>query len=92
MELLAEKSTRLPSQSEMVLKYLKEVGHITDMEAREHLNISRLAARIHDLRDEGYTIVSHTLRYKSRDGRHKRITKYFYENFLPRKGEADENR
>lgn len=45
------------TQSEQILNYMKEYGSITSMEAFSRLGITRLSARIYDLRKEGVKIV-----------------------------------
>lgn len=46
------------SQNEKVLKYIDTFGSITTMEAFTALGVTRLSARIWDLRQDGYNIVS----------------------------------
>ena len=46
------------SQCKTILEYLKEGNSITQIEASDKFRITRLAARISDLRDRGYNIVS----------------------------------
>ena len=46
------------SQCKTILKYLQEGHSITQIEASDKFRITRLAARISDLRDRGYDIVS----------------------------------
>lgn len=46
------------SQSLQVLNYMKEFGPITPTKARQEFGIERLAARIHDLRNQGYWIAT----------------------------------
>ena len=45
------------TQSEQILNYMKEHGSITSMEAFSRLGITRLSARIYDLRKDGVKIV-----------------------------------
>ena len=44
------------SQNEMILDHLLKGNKITQAEAVERFGCYRLSARIHDLREEGYTI------------------------------------
>lgn len=46
------------TQNEKVLKYMREHGSISSMEAFGTLHITRLSARIFDLRKSGYNIGS----------------------------------
>lgn len=45
------------TQCEKVLEYMKANGSITTFECFEKLHITRLSARIKDLRDQGVAIV-----------------------------------
>ena len=44
------------SQTEKVLNHMKENGRITTFEAFMTYNITRLSARIYDLKEQGYQI------------------------------------
>lgn len=46
------------SQCEKVLNYIDKHGGITSMEAFSELGVTRLSARIWDLRHDGHNIVS----------------------------------
>ena len=48
--------TRPLSQEEQILNYIIEHGSISSMEAFAELAITRLSARIYDLREQGYDI------------------------------------
>ena len=54
------------SQTEVILNHLKKHGSISSFEAFKEYQILRLSARIHDLRDLGYKIQTHT---KTRNGK-----------------------
>ena len=56
------------TQCEQVLDYIKANGSITSMEAFSKLGITRLSARIYDLRKEGENIVQE--RHYSEHGKH----------------------
>ena len=56
------------SQREQILQYLKNGNSITQMEAIELFGCTRLAARINELRDEGYPIKSKMISSKNRYG------------------------
>lgn len=49
----------------LILEHLKRYGSITQKETAERYNCYRLAARIKDLRDEGWPIITEQ---KDRDG------------------------
>ncbi len=63
-------------QTERVLDYMRRFGSITTMQAFADLGVARLSARIADLKDEGFDIVSETLSTKNRYGEHVRYAKY----------------
>lgn len=44
------------TQCEMILEYLQKFGEITQLEAFSAIGCFRLAARISDLREDGYNI------------------------------------
>lgn len=46
----------MTEQATLILDYLKKNGHITATQAVYDLGITRLSARIYDLRAEGYDI------------------------------------
>lgn len=46
------------SQCKTILEYMKEGHSITQIEASDKFRITRLAARVSDLRKRGYDIVS----------------------------------
>lgn len=56
------------TQNEKVFNYLKEHRKITSMDAINHLRITRLSARIADLRNRGIVIDSETVYKKDADG------------------------
>lgn len=59
-----DKKKKNPSQSEQILSYMKKFRKkgITPIEALSKFGCFRLAARIHELREEGYTITSERYR------------------------------
>lgn len=64
---------RKPSQEDIVLHHMKEYGSITSMQAFEKYSITRLAAVIFNLRQEGWDIAM--IREVSRSG--KRYGRYY---------------
>ena len=65
------------SQLNLVLQHLKEHGSITSYEAFRLYGATRLSAIIHTLRHkEGYNIVSHYKRVKTRNGFQTNIAVY----------------
>lgn len=57
-----------PTQNQRVLDYIKEFGSITQLEAYRDLGVVRLPSRIHELRKQGYNIVSERETVKNRYG------------------------
>lgn len=65
------------TQREMVLKYIKEEGSITQWEAMKELGIMRLGARIWDLRNrDGISIKRELVKAKNRYGKKTCYAKY----------------
>lgn len=56
------------SQKDKVLQYIKVNGSISSMQAFYHLGVTRLAARISELRERGVGIESTTVNGKAKDG------------------------
>ena len=56
------------TQSQQILKYIKNHGSITPLEALQHIGCLRLSGRIFDLRREGYNIRTDIEKVKTRDG------------------------
>lgn len=64
------------SQKELVLDYIETHGSITPLEAEIHIGCLRLGARIWELRDEGYNIVSEIVEVPTRHGGKARVARY----------------
>ena len=56
------------TQCMRILDYMRQFGSISTLEAFNDLGVARLAARISDLKVQGYTIVSETKTAKNRFG------------------------
>lgn len=67
------------TQNFMLLKYLKEHGSITPIDAWFDLGIYRTSARIHDLREKGVNIRTVIIEKTTPEGDTKRYAKYIYE-------------
>lgn len=61
---------------ERVLRYMKTFGSITSLEAFTVLGVSRLSARIKDLRTSGHRIDGKTVAVKNRHGETCHVTRY----------------
>lgn len=64
------------TQTERVLKYMRDFGSITQLEAIRDISCMRLAARIDDLKREGHVIRSDTETGKNRYGENTRYARY----------------
>lgn len=58
----------MKTQNDLVLDFMKQNGGITAMNAYEKLKITRLSARIYDLRKAGVEIETERVSYISQDG------------------------
>ena len=56
------------TQNDAVLRYLIDNGSITQLEAINELGCTRLASRIHDLREKGFEITSKMEKVPTRYG------------------------
>lgn len=63
-------------QAERVLKYMRDFGSITQLEAIRDISCMRLGARIFDLKREGYEIKKETETSKSRYGEDTSYARY----------------
>jgi hypothetical protein len=58
------------------MRAMQEYGKITTMEAFEYLGITRLSARIKDLRDSGVKISTNVIEVENRFGEKCRVAEY----------------
>lgn len=65
------------TQADRVLDYIKKFGSITTLEAFRDLGVTRLSARIFELRDKGLNIDSTNVTSKNRYGESCTYAKYF---------------
>ena len=56
------------NQCARIIDYMRQFGSISTLEAFNDLGVARLASRIHDLKGQGYNIVSETKTSKNRYG------------------------
>ena len=64
------------TQSDKILRHLRDFGSITPMEAIQDYSIMRLGARIYDLRKRGHSIISAIECGKNRYGEKTHWAKY----------------
>lgn len=67
------------SQAAEVLRYLKAGGRVTSMEAFTLWGITRLAARVFELRGRGEPIRSDSIPVQNRNGRTVKVDVYWYD-------------
>ena len=68
------------NQCQMVLKYMRDFGSINPLESVRDIGCMRLAARISDLREQGYPIVRRTKTGKNRYGKDVSFAEYYLED------------
>ena len=68
--------TKKLSQKDKVLRHLKQIGHITPLDAFNDYAIMRLAAIVFDLKDEGHDIKSEFISSRNRFGEKISFSKY----------------
>ena len=64
------------TQCERILKYMDDFGTISTMQAFSDLGVTRLASRIHDLKQMGYEIESETRYSVNRYGENTHYSVY----------------
>lgn len=64
------------TQKERVIQYIKQYGSISTWEAFRDLGITRLAARVADLENDGYQVNREREAVKNRYGEVTYITRY----------------
>ena len=68
------------TQKELILKYLEDFGTITPLEAFADLGITRLAARISDIKKDGIDIKVESVKSINRYGKATTYAKYSLED------------
>ena len=66
----------LMTQCDRIIQYINDFGSISTLEAFYEFGCMRLAARIADLREKGYSIVSETVTAKNRYGEPVSYSRY----------------
>lgn len=64
------------TQKALILQYLKDFGSISTWQAFADLGITRLPARISDLKDDGYVFRVEVCKSKNRYGKTVNYNKY----------------
>lgn len=65
-----------PTQCDRILDYIAEFGSITQFEALRDLGVQRLASRITELKDKGYSVTYKWVTVKNRYGEKSRVKRY----------------
>lgn len=65
-----------PTQVDRVLAYLKEFGFITTWDAFKELGITRLSARIFEIKERGYQVKTERINAKNKFGEAIHYLKY----------------
>ena len=66
------------TQNEMIIKYIREFGSITTLQAFKDLGCTRLASRINDLKRQGYSFKDEFVTSKNRCGAKVSYKKYYF--------------
>ena len=67
----------MKSQNERILKYLQTHKRgITQLQAFEKFGVLRLSGRIHNLREQGYPIMTNIIEVPNRYGEISRVAEY----------------
>ena len=77
------------TQNDRVVAYMKKEHGITTLEAFKNLGVTRLSARIHDIRDMGYVVGDEFIKVIDRNGTETRVKTYWLIN-EPKKDENGE--
>lgn len=64
------------TQKKLILRHLQEFGSITPVTALREYGCFRLAARIADLREDGYEIKSELVKAKNKQGKTVTFSRY----------------
>ena len=73
------------SQNEKILKYIRDFGSITSLQAFNDLGVTRLSGRIYDLQKEGYSFYKRFETSRNRYNENVSYVRYFLKE--PRKGD-----
>ena len=64
------------TQRDLVVKYIRDVGHISSWEAYQELGITQLGARIFELKERGYVFKKEKTKRINRYGDPVKFDKY----------------
>lgn len=66
-----------PTQCDRIIRYIKDFGSISTWEAMEDLGVCRLASRIFDLKEKGYSFRKQRVHKLNRYGEKTHYDRYF---------------
>jgi len=67
----------MPTQRELVLQHLRQGEPITQFQALRDYGIQRLAARVHELRQDGHPVEDRTVEVRRAHGGTARVSEYY---------------
>ena len=70
----------MATQKELILRYIKDFGSITPMEAFADLSITKLSTRISEMKKDGLRFKTETVKKKNRYGKTICFAKYSLED------------
>lgn len=73
---MEKNSNSNPTQCEQILQYMKDYGHISQLDAFKDLRVMRLASRISELKKRGYDIRTELKKLKNRYDQTVQIASY----------------
>lgn len=68
------------TQCEMIIRYIKEFGSITTLQAFRDIGCTRLASRINDLKNQGYKFKDEFVTSKNRYGATVSYKRYYLDS------------
>lgn len=67
------------TQSERIVRHLRDYGSITSVEAMKEYGVMRLASRVSDLKKAGFPIRSEMVKGRNRYGEATSYARYFWD-------------
>lgn len=64
------------TQIDKIANFINEHGSITDRQAYGRLGVGRLASRIFDMKQAGFSIKTETIKVRNRDGSFSHVSRY----------------
>ena len=72
-------SNTRPTQVDRVIAYMKQFGSVSTLDAFKDLGVTRLSARIFEIRKRGYKVKAEPIQAKNRFGEKSHIKRYSFE-------------